>query len=104
MRGRKWFNRVATLVAAAVVLSLVVLGSRKVWCFRKVDGETIGGFAAETFGEYEEAVATKISGCTSVVLVGLDGEVVDDPDPSTPIESVTGQLLSEPITVRQRQE
>lgn len=89
-------------LAGLVVVSLVGFGGRKLWCARIVDGESIGGFPAETFGEYQDAVEAESRGCTQVVLVRVDGEIVQEPDPETLIETVTGMMLSGPITVYER--
>lgn len=95
-------------VAKAVVLILILgvlgFGSRRAFCSWTVNGETIGGFPAETYGEYRDAVDEQSNGCTSVVLISVDGDVVADPDPSTLIEPVTGELLSSPIEVFERQD
>jgi len=89
----------ANLVVVALLLSGLAFAGRWGWCLRKVDGETIGGFSAQTFGEYERAVSERSGGCTDVYLIDSDGLVVDNPDPDTPIKRVTGETLSEPISV-----
>ena len=94
----------AKVVIVILVLGIVGFGSRRVYCFRQVNGETIGGFPAETFGEYREAVDAESGGCTSVVLISVDGSVVADPDPDTLIEPVTGERLSSPIEVFERED
>lgn len=92
------------VIVALLLIPVVALGfgGRHAWCAWKMDGETIGGSPAETFGEYQAAVDKESRGCTEVILVGQDGSVVQEPDLATPIEPVTGQMLSGPITVRER--
>ena len=95
-------TRIAVAVMLLVPLAGLGYGGRQVWCSWKMDGEAIGGFAADTFGEYKAEVDKQSRGCTEVILVGLDGIVVQDPDLDTPIEQVTGEMLSGPITVTER--
>ncbi len=92
-------------LSRVLLLGLVLTGCAGegiVLCPWKVDGEAIGGQPEMTYGEYAEEVREQSSGCTQVILIGLDGEEVADPDPDTPIESMTGQVLSSPITVHER--
>lgn len=95
-------TRIAVAVLLLVPLVGLGYGGRQVWCSWKMDGEAIGGFAADTFGEYKAEVDKRSRGCTEVILVGLDGIVVQDPDLDTSIEQVTGEMLSGPITVTER--
>lgn len=95
----RFMRVVANVVLVALLLGGLAIAGRWGWCLRKVDGESIGGFPAETFGEYQQAVSDESGGCTKVNLIDSDGLVVDNPDPGTPIKPVTGELLSEPIDV-----
>lgn len=97
-------TRIAVALLLLVPLVGLGFGGRQVWCSWKMDGEAIGGFPADTFGEYQAAVDKQSQGCTEVILVGLGGSVVEEPDPNTSIEPVTGKMLSGPITVYERPE
>ena len=86
-------------LVGALLIAGSIWGWRGVSCFYATDGETIGGMSVETLGEYETAVDRASKGCTEVILTDQRGRVIENPDPDTPIQPMTGQLLMEPITV-----